>query len=66
MSRPTTLPEPWRSLAAKLGGVGPLADALGVPPRTLRRWAQGERHASRTAQMTIDALFQSHHLEPPC
>lgn len=43
MSRKSTLPEPWRSLADKLGGVGKLAEAMGVDPRTIGRWAHGER-----------------------
>lgn len=43
MPRPSTLPEPWRSMADKLGGVQALADALHSDPRTINRWATGER-----------------------
>ena len=42
MPRPTTLPEPFLSLAQKLGGVQALADALGVTRRTLNRYGTGE------------------------
>ena len=42
MSRATTLPEPWATLAHALGGVAALADACGVTTRTLARWATGE------------------------
>lgn len=42
MSRATTLPESWATLARVLGGVAALADACGVTPRTLARWATGE------------------------
>ena len=42
MARPITLPEPWRSLALKLGGVQALADRLGTTPRTINRWANGK------------------------
>ena len=63
MPRPTTLPEPWRSLAAKLGGVGALADALGADRRTVTRWASGDRQPSHTAQIAIDALFRREGIE---
>lgn len=42
MGRPTTLPEPWRSLSEKLGGVQALANALGVrSTSTIGRYARG-------------------------
>ena len=58
MPRPTTLPDPWRSLAAKLGGVQALADALHASPRSIHQWAHGTRKPSRQAQVLIDALMQ--------
>ena len=61
----TTLPEPWRSLAAKLGGTAALARALGTVPRTINQWASGARHPRGTARMAIEALFHAHGLEPP-
>ena len=66
MPRPTTLPDPWRSLAKKLGGVGALASALGTASRTVNRWARGDREPTGTAQKAIAALFAAHNLEPPC
>ena len=56
MARPTTLPEPWRSMAAKLGGVQALADALGVTPLTIRRYASGEIKMGGAARKLFDAL----------
>lgn len=43
MTRPTTLPEPWRSLAERCGGVVALAARLGVDRRTIGKWAHRER-----------------------
>ena len=65
MGRPPTLPEPWRSLAAKLGGVEALAAALGTTRRTLDHWARGDRHPGGTARQAIRALFEAHDLESP-
>ena len=56
MARPTTLPEPWRSLALKLGGVQALADRLGTTPRTINRWANGKMGMSGTARKLFEAL----------
>jgi len=58
MSRPTTLPEPWRSLAEKLGGVQALADRLGITTRTINRWANGQMGMSGTARKLFEALCQ--------
>lgn len=65
MPRPTTLPEPWRTLADKLGGVSALADALGTGPRTVNNWATGGRSPRGTARIAITALFRRHRIEPP-
>jgi DNA-binding transcriptional regulator YdaS (Cro superfamily) len=54
MPRPTTLPEPWRSLALRLGGVQALADALHASARSVHHWAHGTRKPSRQAQAMID------------
>ena len=40
--RPSTLPEPWHTLAEKCGGVGELAERLGVAVRSINYWAHGE------------------------
>ena len=65
MPRPTTLPEPWRTLAACLGSVQALADALGTTPRTINGWASGNRRPTGTARLTIRMLFYSHRIEVP-
>ena len=65
MPRPTTLPEPWRSLAEKLGGVQALADALHSDPSAVRRWATGDRTPGGPARALIEALFRQHQIEPP-
>lgn len=65
MGRPTTLPEPWRSLAEKLGGVEALAEVLDCDVRTVRRWAE-ELPKSRRARDWIHAAFRAAKIEPPC
>ena len=65
MPRPTTLPEPWRSLADALGGVQALSEELHSDPRTIRRWAAAERTPGGPARALIDALFRAHGIEPP-
>lgn len=58
MPRPTTLPEPWRSLAVKLGSVQALADSLHASPRSVHQWAHGTRKPNGQAQALIDALMR--------
>ena len=65
MGRPTTIPEPWRSLAARLGGLQALASALHSDPRTVTRWAAGDREPRGPALALIRALFRQHQIPPP-
>lgn len=79
MPRPTTLPEPWRSLAETLerqwvashpgqsspGGVTLLADALHSDVSTIRRWSAGTRQPRGPALALIAALFRRCEIEPP-
>lgn len=65
MPRPTTLPEPWRSLAAKLGGVQALADALLCKPVTLRRWAAQTQEPDPRAKAWIAQTFRKHKVPQP-
>lgn len=65
MPRPTSLPEPWRSLADKLGGVQALADVLLCDPRSIHRWACGERKPDRRSAEWIRAAFRQAGFEPP-
>lgn len=60
----TTLPDPWRSLAAKLGGVQGLANVLDCDVRTVRRWAE-EMPRSRRAREWIHAAFLQAKIPPP-
>lgn len=63
--RPVELPEHWRMLSDKLGGVGALARELGgVDPTTVRRWAQGRR-PNRAAQALIRQVFLANGLQAP-
>jgi hypothetical protein len=61
MPRPTTLPEPWRSLAEKAGGVWALAEKFGVAESTIRRWAGGMK-MSGPAQKIYQTLLDD---KPP-
>jgi transcriptional regulator with XRE-family HTH domain len=65
MGRPTTLPEPWRSLAEKLGSVQALADVLLCDVRTVNRWANGETQPDRRAREWIQAAFHQAGIPPP-
>ena len=79
MSRPTTLPEPWRSLAAELerrwldthpgqscpGGVTLTAEALESSTKAVYQWAHGQRAPRGPARRLIDQLFRDCGLEPP-
>ena len=65
MARPSTLPEPWRALASRLGGVQSLADALHSSPRSVRQWAHGQRKPQGPARAAIGALFAAHGIQPP-
>jgi hypothetical protein len=49
--RPLTLPEPWRTLAAKAGGAKELAALMGVSYTSLRGWAVGTQEMSGSAKI---------------
>ena len=63
MSRSIQLPSPWRELASVLGGVGKLATALDVAPRTIDRWAAGERHPHKLVQACVNRFAKMHGVE---
>lgn len=63
MPRPSTLPEPWRTLAEKLGGVQALANALHSSTRTINRWANGQRIPRGPALELIRQVFAAHGIE---
>jgi len=54
VSAQTTLPKPWAALARRLGGVGKLAEALGVTPRTVARWGCGVLPQPIVQQYVVD------------
>lgn len=60
MGRPMTMPEPWRTLAAKVGGAAILAAALGVSRRQLLRWAKGERAPSEFTRAAVQQYATKH------
>lgn len=59
VGRPITLPGSIGELAKKIGGVGPLAEELGVAPRTIRRWATGGVIPKLPMKM-LSQLFKRH------
>jgi hypothetical protein len=61
----TTLPAPWRELAAALGGVAQLAAACGVTTRTLGRWAAGEFVPGPIVQAHVRALARRRGIAEP-
>jgi hypothetical protein len=61
----TTLPSPWRELAAALGGVAQLAEACGVTTRTVQRWARGELTPGPIVKRHVGALAKRRGLEEP-
>lgn len=65
MSRVISLPEPWATLARALGGVGALAEALDVEPRTVHRWATGARVPDELRKRDVRARLKRRGLEPP-
>jgi hypothetical protein len=65
MPKPTTLPEPWRELAKRLGGVAIMAEAMGTVPRTVNHWANGTRKPGGSAQKLIRTVFEAEGFTPP-
>ena len=65
MGRSSTIAEPWKTLADKLGGVGCMATELQSARRTVNQWANGDRVPSRLTQAVIVATFIKHGVEPP-
>jgi len=58
MPRPTTLPEPWQTLAARVGGVQALADRFCVVPSSVYYWSRQQRGMSRMAKMVLQQLLK--------
>jgi 8-oxo-dGTP pyrophosphatase MutT (NUDIX family) len=60
--RPITIPGPLGALAKKVGGIGLLAEELGVSTRTVRRWATGGKIPPLPLKM-IGILFEKHQVD---
>lgn len=66
MARPTTLIEPWRSLADQLGSAGALyallMDTWGCSEPTAKRICKGTGQLTYAEWCKLDALFAKHNL----
>jgi DNA-binding transcriptional regulator YiaG len=60
MSRPTTLTGPWLALAQKFKSIEAMAAALGVDPRTIRRWHDGQRLPHPIVKNAIDTVARKY------
>lgn len=56
---------PIGELADALGGTAALARALAVPPRTVRRWADGTREPRGPARVLLAQLATEHGTQIP-
>lgn len=65
MAAPILLPEPWKTLALRMGGVARLAAALLCDPVTLRRWANGTQQPDPRARAWIAQTFRKAKMPPP-
>ena len=63
--RPTSLPEVWGKLANKCGGVGALAEEVGVDVTTIRRWAYCEQRPRKGDMEMLTALMSIHKVPIP-
>ena len=63
--RPTTLPEPWRSLAIAVGGVAPLSALLCSSQDAIHSWANGTRHPRGPTLKLIREMFWAFGINPP-
>jgi len=61
--RPSTLPEPWRTLAARAGGVEKLARRFDVDPRVVRYWAHGQSNMAGPSKTLLKMLIVEYGLE---
>ena len=65
MSRPTTLPSPWREMAEEAKGVAKLAAALGVGVSTVRSWGAGTRTPGKIVQGVVNEWARQHGCRAP-
>ena len=62
MSRPTTLTGPWLVLAEKFLSVEKLAERLGVSPRTIRHWHDGDRVPHEIVRHHVEAVAKKYNI----
>jgi hypothetical protein len=65
MPRPSTLPEPWLSLAASYGGVEKLAEACGVRRQAIYRWAKWGRKPGAITRTAINGMARRRKIAEP-
>lgn len=65
MGRPVLMRGPLGQLAERLGSRIKLADAIGVAPRSIGRWADGSSKPPRPTRKALAALALAHGIEPP-
>jgi hypothetical protein len=54
--RPLTLPEPWRTLVLKAGGLAAFAAMMGVSYKTVHSWARGTQEMSGSAKVLFSQV----------
>ena len=62
--RPLTLREPYGTLARSMGGLGKLAEALGVAPRTIRDWSNGRTSPQGPSLILLNQHLTKRKLDP--
>ena len=62
MSRPTTLTGPWLVLSKKFESVEKLAERLGVSPRTIRHWHDGDRVPHKIVRHHVEAFARQYNI----
>jgi hypothetical protein len=58
IGRPNTLPEPWRTLAERAGGVEALGRVFVVTPRAIHRWAHGTYPMAAPHKIVFERLLK--------
>ncbi len=65
MTRHCTLPEPWRSLANAVGGVGVLAVMVEAAPRSIHAWAHQDQLPHWRTREAIEKVFDLYGIRRP-
>ena len=62
MSRPTTLTGPWLALVKLFESVEKLAERLGVSPRTIRHWHDGDRVPHEIVRHHVETFARQYNI----